>query len=69
MLRSSISATPDVKQGITYAEVLETMKQYVYLFYLFYCTIASLTFYQCCGAGVAEINWGPGAGAENKFKI
>ena len=66
MLRLSIFATPDVKQGITYAEVLEeTMKQYVCLFY---CTIASLTFYQRCGAGVAEIIWGPGAGAENKFK-
>ena len=23
---------------------------------------------QCCGAGGAEIIWGPGAGAENKFK-
>ena len=43
------------------------MKQYVCLFY---CTIASLTFYQRCGAGagVAEIIWGPGAGDENKFK-
>ena len=27
--------------------------------------------YQCCGAGAggAKIIWGPGAGAENKFKL